>query len=80
MIWNWKGFGRKRSWPNFKVLSWHSTGGNEENYENLNQDSQSPGRESNPGPPEYEVGVLSTRPRRLVPLNYYLVFCQFILP
>jgi hypothetical protein len=34
---------------------------------NLNQDSRSPGgREENPGPPEYEVGVLTTRPRRSV--------------
>jgi hypothetical protein len=35
---NWKGFGRKRSWPNFKVLSRHSPGRTEENHEN-NQDS-----------------------------------------
>jgi hypothetical protein len=27
---NCKVFGRKRSWPNFKVLSWHSPGGTEE--------------------------------------------------
>jgi hypothetical protein len=34
---------------------------------NLSQDSRSPSRNFNPGPPEYE-GVLSTRPRRSVPL------------
>jgi hypothetical protein len=28
-----KGFGRKRSWPNYKVLSGHSPGGTEENQE-----------------------------------------------
>jgi hypothetical protein len=33
---------------------------------NLSQDSRSPGRDLNPGPPEYEAGVLTTRPRRLV--------------
>jgi hypothetical protein len=27
---NWKGFGKKRSWLNFKVLSPHSPGGTEE--------------------------------------------------
>jgi hypothetical protein len=27
MIMNWKGFGRKQSWPNFKVLSRHSPAG-----------------------------------------------------
>jgi hypothetical protein len=32
----------------------------------LSQDCPSPGRDSNPGTPEYEAGVLSTRPRRLV--------------
>jgi hypothetical protein len=30
---NWKGCGRKRSWPNFKVLSRHLSGRTEEdNY------------------------------------------------
>jgi hypothetical protein len=27
---NWKGFGRKWSWPNFKVLTQHLPGGTEE--------------------------------------------------
>jgi hypothetical protein len=35
---------------------------------NLNQDSRSPGPDLNPGPPEYEAGVLTTRPQRLVSL------------
>jgi hypothetical protein len=26
---NWKGFGRKRQWPNFKVFSQHLLGGTE---------------------------------------------------
>jgi hypothetical protein len=30
---NWKGFGRKQLWSNFKVLSWHSPGGTEKNHE-----------------------------------------------
>jgi hypothetical protein len=32
----------------------------------LNEDSRSPGRDLNPGPLEYEAGVLSTQPRRSV--------------
>jgi hypothetical protein len=30
---NWKEFGRKKSWPNFEVLSWHSPGMTEKNQE-----------------------------------------------
>jgi hypothetical protein len=44
---NWEGFGRRRSWPNLKVLSLHSPGGTEANYEN-SQDGRSPGRDLNP--------------------------------
>jgi hypothetical protein len=29
---NWKGFGRKQSWPNIKVLSQYLSGGAEENH------------------------------------------------
>jgi hypothetical protein len=50
----------------FKMLSQHLLGGTEENHENLNQDSQSPGRDLNPGPPEYEAEMLTTRPLRMV--------------
>jgi hypothetical protein len=32
----------------------------------LRQDNQSPGRNVNPGPPEYEAGLLITRSRRSV--------------
>jgi hypothetical protein len=32
----------------------------EENHEILGQDSQSPGRDFNPGPPEYDTGLLTT--------------------
>jgi hypothetical protein len=50
----------------FKVLSRHLPGRTEENHKNLSQDSWFPGRDLNPGPPEYETGVLTTRPRLLV--------------
>jgi hypothetical protein len=52
---NWKGFGKKKSWPNFKVMSQHSLGGTVKNHEET-QVSQSPGRDLNPGPPNsYDV-------------------------
>jgi hypothetical protein len=60
---NWKGFGRKWAWPSFKVLLWHLPGGTEENHIKLNWDSQFPGQDFNPEPPEYKVGVLTTQPR-----------------
>jgi hypothetical protein len=60
MMMNWKGFGRKWSWPNVKILSRHSPGETEENH---NQDSWSLGRDLNSGPPEYEAGVLTIRPQ-----------------
>jgi hypothetical protein len=59
MMMNLKVFGRKRPWPDFKVQSRHSPGGTEENHGHRD-------RKSNPAPPEYEVGVLTTRPRRSV--------------
>jgi hypothetical protein len=62
---NWKLFGSKRPWPNFKVLSRHSSGKCEENHENP-QDRRSLGRDLNPGSPECDAGVLTTRPQRSV--------------
>jgi hypothetical protein len=47
---NWKGCGRVRSRPSFSVLFHHLPGGTEKSHEAL-QDSQSPGRDLNPGPP-----------------------------
>jgi hypothetical protein len=44
-----KGYGRKRSWPNFKVLSRHSPRGTKENHEKFNQDSRSPEPRIEPG-------------------------------
>jgi hypothetical protein len=32
----------------------------------FSQDSRSPRRDLNPGPPEYEAGMLTTRPQRSV--------------
>jgi hypothetical protein len=60
---NGKGFGTKRSWPNF----WYSPGIRLENLrkttKNIIEGNWSPGRDLNPGPPEFEAGVLTTRQR-----------------
>jgi hypothetical protein len=66
IITNCKGFGRKRSWPDFNVLIRYSREKPSNTTEILSQDSQSPGRGLNPVPPEYEAGVLNTRPLRSV--------------
>jgi hypothetical protein len=58
-------------WPNFKVLSRHLPGGTEENNQKP-QDNRSPGQDLNPGTPENEAGVLTTRPRCLV-MSWYEV-------
>jgi hypothetical protein len=62
----WTGFGRKPSWPNFKVLYRHRLEGLMKTTKNHSQDSHSPGRYLNPGPPECEAGVLTTRTLRSV--------------
>jgi hypothetical protein len=61
MMMNWKG-------PNFKALSRHSPGGIDENHDKLQiRIAGRWGRGSNPGPPEYEVGVSTTRQLLSVP-------------
>jgi hypothetical protein len=57
---------RKRSWPNFKVLSRNLPGGTEGKHEKSITIAGRWGLDLNPGPPEYEVGVLTTRLRRWV--------------
>jgi hypothetical protein len=56
----WKGFGRKRSWPNFKVFFGIHLEGLRKTTKNLSQAIRSPGRDFNPLPPESEAGLLTT--------------------
>jgi hypothetical protein len=63
-IMNCKGCGRRRSLPCFNYypsIAWRHW-----EQPRKSQDSRSPSRDLNPGPPEYEAGVLTTRPRRSV--------------
>jgi hypothetical protein len=70
---NFNGFGRKQSWHILNVLSWNLSGGTEEIHEKP-QDSRSPGRNLNPGHPEYEVRVLITRLQRPI-FDHFLTEC-----
>jgi hypothetical protein len=56
----------------FKVLSLSRflPGGTDENHEKLSKNSRSLGRDLNSGPSEYEVEMLTTRPRRFVRMIY----------
>jgi hypothetical protein len=68
-----KGCERKRPWPNFKTLPRHSLEGLSKSTKNLSRECQSP------EPPDYEVGVLTTRPQRSI---YYIEkyrLCVFLL-
>jgi hypothetical protein len=66
---NWKGCGRSSR----GLISRHYPGiflkGLRNITKSLIQDSWSPGRDLNPGPLEYETGVLTTQPRRSVTLS-----------
>jgi hypothetical protein len=56
---NWKGFERKRSWPNLRYYPNICLEGLRKTTKIPSQDSRFPGRDLNPGPPEYEAGVLT---------------------
>jgi hypothetical protein len=63
---NWKGWGRKRSWLNLSYYPSIFLEGLRKTTKNFSQDTRSPGRDLNPGPPEFEAGVLTTQARRSV--------------
>jgi hypothetical protein len=66
--------GRKRSWPNLRYHPGICLEGLRKDTETLSQYSRSPGRDLNPRPPEYEAGVLTTRPQRSVALPTQIFF------
>jgi hypothetical protein len=61
---HWREFGRKRLWPNFNFSIRLEVLG--KITKDFSQYSRSPGRDLKRGLPEYEAGVLTTRPRRSV--------------
>jgi hypothetical protein len=56
---NWNGCRRRRSWPNLKHYLSLYLEGVRKTTKNLSQDNRSPGQDLNPGPSEYEAGVLN---------------------
>jgi hypothetical protein len=63
---NWKECGRKQSLPHLRYYLSICLEGLRNITKYLSQDSRSPGQDMNLGRPEYEAGVLTTRPRHLV--------------
>jgi hypothetical protein len=61
-----KGSGMKRSWLNFKVSSGIHLKGVRKTTKNSIRIAGRRGRESNPGPPNYEAVVLTTPRQRSV--------------
>jgi hypothetical protein len=57
---NWKGCGRKQSWPNLWYYPDICLDRLRKTVKTLSQDSWSPDRPLNLGPPECEAGVLTT--------------------
>jgi hypothetical protein len=77
---NWKGCGRKRSWLNLRYYPGICVEGLRKTMKNLSQDSRSPGRDLNPGHPEYEAGVLTIRYLMNVfaaLLAVMLIYCRY---
>jgi hypothetical protein len=60
---NWKGCGRKRSWPNLIYYPGIYLQELRKPTKDLSQGNRSPGRDLNAGPLKYEAAVLTTRPR-----------------
>jgi hypothetical protein len=55
---------RKRSWPNLRYCPDIRLKGLRKTTKKLIQDSRSPNRDLNPGPPKYERGEITSQPRR----------------
>jgi hypothetical protein len=78
----WKGFGRKHSQHNFKILSGNSPEGTEKNHENLNKDSLFSSRDLKPEPSV--AGVLATIPQCSVrksqndAFEYQIIFLELL--
>jgi hypothetical protein len=63
---NWKGCGRKRSWPKLRYYPGICLEGPRKTTKNINQNSRSPGWNLNSEPPEHDVRALTTRPQHSV--------------
>jgi hypothetical protein len=67
---HWKGYGRKRSWPNLIYYPCICLEELSKTTKHLSQNSRSRGLNLNTRSPEYKAGMLTTRPRRSILLLY----------
>jgi hypothetical protein len=63
---NWKGFSRKISWPNLRYYPGICLEGLKKRRKTSIRITGRRSRDLNPGPPEYDAGVLTTLPQRSV--------------
>jgi hypothetical protein len=63
---NSNGRGKKLSWHNLKYYPDTCLEGPRKTTRNVSQDTQSPGRNLNPGPPQNEAGFLTIQLRHSV--------------
>jgi hypothetical protein len=73
---------KEGSWSNFMVLFGHSPVKTGDNLENVSQGNRSQGRDLKPGSPEYETGVLTTRPhirQAYIAFSYVISFLKYCL-
>jgi hypothetical protein len=70
---NWKGLGRKQSLPDLRHYPGISLYRMRKTTK-TSQYTQCPGRDLNPGSPEYEAGMLTTLPRILVATQVLTLF------
>jgi hypothetical protein len=64
---NWKGCGRKRSWPSLNYYLGIRLERPRKTTKAHSQNSRSSDRNLNPGLTDYEARVLTTRPQRSIP-------------
>jgi hypothetical protein len=74
---NLEGYGMKQSWPNLRYYPGFCLEGLRKIRKTLSgEDSRSSGRYLNPGPPEFEAGVITTG--RDVRCRYYSINYRLI--
>jgi hypothetical protein len=69
---NWKGCGRKGLWPNGRYYPSTCMNGLRKTTKNISQDSRPPGRDLNPGLPEYKALCLN------IEINYQITRVKLI--
>jgi hypothetical protein len=66
---NWKGYGKKRLWHNLRLYHGIFLERLRKITADFSQNIRSPGRDLNPGHPEYKARVLTSQRRRSISLR-----------